>query len=94
MATLNTNEINKLKQLSTENFHKAQDEMSEILNTLIEESNTLLKQFTSARQEVYQYDDIISFAQYLLTFDEHMTETIKNFKELPAYLEGGIEAWI
>ena len=93
MATLNTNEINKLKQLSTEDFHKAQDKMSEILIALIEESNTLLKEFTSARQEVYQYDDIISFAQYLLTFDEHMTETIKYFKELPAYFEGGIGAW-
>jgi len=94
MSELSNFEKEKLLALPEETLQQAQSEMFDILNTLIEESNALSKLFLSIQNEVYNHNDILSFAQWLLNFDEDSAKIIKQFKELPVFLEERIDSWI
>ncbi len=95
MIKLSKKEINKLKLLSDEDFHSAQDEMFDIINTLINESKQLFEYFQSKQNEIHDCENIVEFAQWLLTFDDEVAVIVDKFTELPdLIIEEGIGQYV
>ena len=76
----------QLSSMPKECLQVSQEGILTILINLIKESNALSNYCSSKVGEVYSYDDMISFLEWLSDVDKELRKITGQFKEIPNFL--------
>lgn len=86
MLELTDIEREQLSSMPKEVIQASQEEILTIVINLIKESNALSNYCSSKVCEIYDYDDMISFLEWLSGVDEEIRKITGQFKEMPKFL--------
>lgn len=86
MLELTDIEREQLSSMPKEVLQASQEEILTILIDLIKESNTLSNCCSPKVCEIYDYDDMVSFLEWLSDVDEEIRKITGQFKEIPKFL--------
>ena len=76
----------QLSLMPKEVIQASQEEILTIVINLIKESNALSNYCSSKVCEIYDYDDMVSFLEWLSDVDEEIRKITGQFKEIPKFL--------
>lgn len=86
MLELTDIEREQLSSMPKEVIQASQEEILTIVINLIKESNALSNYCSSKVCEIYDYDDMVSFLEWLSDVDEEIRKITGQFKEIPKFL--------
>ena len=86
MLELTDVEKEYLSSMPEECLQESQEEISTILRNLVKESEALSTYCVLRVHEIYDYDDMVSFLEWLSGVDEELRKITEQFKEIPNFL--------
>ena len=86
MLELTDSEREQLSSMPKEVLQASQEEILTILIDLIKESNASFNYCSLKVSEIYGYDDMICFLEWLSDVDEEIRKITGQFKEIPNFL--------
>ena len=86
MLELTDIEREQLSSMPKEVIQASQEEILTIVINLIKESNALSNCCSSKVCEIYDYDDMVIFLEWLSDVDEKIRKITGQFKEIPKFL--------
>lgn len=86
MLELTDIEREQLSQMPEECLQESQEEIFTILIDLIKESSALLNYCSPKVTEIYGYDNMVSFLEWLSDVDKEIRKITGQFKEMPKFL--------
>lgn len=86
MLELTDIEREQLSSMPEECLQESQEEIYTILTNLVKESEALSTYCVSKVCEIYDYDDMVIFLEWLSDVDEEIRKITGQFKEIPNFL--------
>lgn len=86
MLELTDIEREQLSSMPEECLQESQEEIYTILTNLVKESEALSTYCVSKVCEIYDYDDMVIFLEWLSDVDEEIRKITGQFKEIPKFL--------